>query len=300
MARNTMKWASACAIALMLHACGDGAAPKEGTPAADSLNVPADKSETGVMNVGGKLFSIPSPMETALLIRKLGLPYSKELPLPNEDATRFVSLSQRALALGVYGADLGYVTIHHDGQQAMRTLQTVERLSAGLELTNAFDQHLVERFKKSLSSEDSLLRLTGSAFRSAQEYLKRNSRDNVSTWVLAGGWVESMYLTMAQAGEKPAEGLAQRIGEQRRTLGNLILLLEASDADGSSAPLIAKLKDLQTDYAQVTTSYAFQAPTVDAASKTTYINSTSSVTIPAETVKAIHEKVKAIRSSIIA
>lgn len=295
-----MKWASACAIALVLNACGDGASPKEADTAGDSLNVPAEKGETGVMNVGGKLFSIPSPMETALLIRKLDLPYNKALPLPNEDATRFVSLSQRALALGVYGADLGYVTIHHDAQQAMRTLQTVERLSAGLELSNAFDQHLVERFKQSLGVEDSLLRLTGSAFRSAQEYLKRNSRDNVSTWVLAGGWVESMYLSTAQAGEKPAEALAQRIGEQRRTLNNLILLLESSNEDGASDLLVSKLKELQADYAQVSTTYTFQQPTVDAANKTTYINSTSSVSIPAETLKAIHEKVKAIRSSIIA
>lgn len=294
-----MNWALACTAVLMLHACGDGVRPTEPTSAPDSLQVSNNAADAGVMNVGGKLFSIPSPMETALLIRKLGMPYGKELPLAMDRSGKFATQVQKALALGVYGADLAYVTIHRDGQQAMRTLQTVERLSSELDLSNAFDRKLADRFKQSLGSEDSLLHLTGSAFRSAQEYLKRNSRDDVSTWVLAGGWVESMYLTLGAAGDAPAQAVVDRVGEQRRTLNNLVILLEASAGSGGKE-LIDQLKALQAAYGPVESSYAYVAPKVDAANKTTYIQSTSSITIPPATLKAIQEQILAIRSAITA
>jgi hypothetical protein len=297
---NTMKWTSACLVTAFLVACGDGSRTGADPDASDTLKAPVEQADGGVMSVSGKLFSIPSPVETALLLRKLNMPYGKELPLSTEDVARFVSPSQRALALGIFGADLAYVTIHKDGQRAMKVLQTVERISSELDLSNAFDKELSERFKKSLNSEDSLLRFTGVAFRSAQEYLKNNSRENVSAWVLAGGWVESMYLTMAQMGEVPEQAVAQRIAEQSRTLKDLVALLEASDKEGTSAALVTGLKELLAVYQGVKGTYQFQPPTVDAAAKTTYINSTSSVSISPETVRAISDKVKAIRTSIIA
>lgn len=252
------------------------------------------------MKVGGKLFSIPSPLQTALLIRRSGMPYAKEMPLATEAAAKFAAKQQRALGLGMYGADLAYVTIHKDGQRALKTLQTIEQLSSQLELSNAFDKALLDRFKKSLNSEDSLLRLTGTAFREADGYLKSNERNDVSAWVLAGGWVEGMYLTIGQAGGKMDQAVVDRIGEQKHTLDDLIALLEQTDTEKSATALIASLKDLQGAYSGVSSTYQYQQPTTDVAKKTTYINSVTKTTIAADQVKAIGEKVKAIRSTIIA
>jgi hypothetical protein len=99
--------------------------------------------------------------------------------------------------LGVYGADLAYVTVHKDGQRAMATMQAIEKLGGKLELTNSFDRALLDRFKTNLGSEDSLLQFSGTAFRAADQYLKNNQRDDVSALVFAGGWVESLYLTIS-------------------------------------------------------------------------------------------------------
>jgi hypothetical protein len=99
--------------------------------------------------------------------------------------------------LGIYGADLAYVTVHKDGQRAMATMQAIEKLGNKLELTNSFDRALLDRFKSNLGSEDSLLQFSGTAFRAADQYLKNNQRDDVSALVLAGGWIESLYLTVS-------------------------------------------------------------------------------------------------------
>ena len=267
---------------------------------ADSLDTATQRSETSLMKVGGRIFSIPSPVQTALLIRKVGLPYEKGLPMAADAAEKLVSKVQRSLALGAYGADLAYVTVHNDGQRALSTLQVVQKLSAQLELANAFDKELLDGFKKSLNNEDSLLRFTGSAFRMADQYLKSNSRDDVSALILTGGWVEGMYLILSGTTEKSDASLTNRLGEQRKTLENLVSLLESTDTEKTHGALVAGLKDVLAAFTGVGTTYEFHPPSMDAAKKTTYVNSVSTITMTAEQFKAIADKVKALRATLTA
>lgn len=296
--RYPLLWA-ACA-ALAITGCGGGDDHKhDHASKGDTLDT-VKPAEVGVMNVGGRLFSVPSPVQTALLIRKIGLPYDKALPMDAAQVDRMTSKLQRALALGAFGADLAYVTVHKDGQRALNTLQVVQKLSGQLELTNAFDNAMLDGFKKSLNNEDSLLRMTGSAFRVADKYLKNNDRGDVSALVLAGGWIEGMHLTLSGTNEKSDANLTDRLGEQRRTLENLIDLLSSTDSENTHGALVTGLKEALAAYAGVGTTYAFQPVTTDAAKKTTWVNSTSTVTMSAEQFNAIAGKVKALRALITA
>ncbi len=294
--RNTSIWSSALVLGLMLAACGGGGtgnAPVENTK--DSLNPPPER--TGLLNVGGKIFSIPSPVQTALLIQDLGLPYNNALPFATDSASRFTSKGMKALALGIYGADLAYVTIHKDGQKALKTLKTIEQLSSDLNLSHAFNKELLDGFKNNLNNEDSLLRFSGVAFRSADQYLKMDQQGDVSAAILAGGWIEGLYLTVQDSGKKVDPKIIKRLGEQGHTLNNLISLLEQN---GNDARLIAALKDLASAYTAVHVTYTFEQPTLDAANKTTYINSVTKTEVAPKDLKIIIQKVKAIRISITA
>ena len=52
----------------------------------------------------------------------------------------------------------------------------------GAPLTHAFEATIVERFRDNLSSSDSLLRLSGMAFRAADEYLEQDQRGTSAPW----------------------------------------------------------------------------------------------------------------------
>lgn len=288
-------------FSLALMACGGGGTDTTGAGnGADTLDTTAGSTKQGgLVKVGGKLFNVPSPVETAMLIHRSGIAYDKGLPLPLEQGDAATTKSARALALGIYGADLAYVTIQKDGQRALSTMQAIEKLGTALEVSNAFDRALVERFKGNLTNEDSLLRMSGEAFRSADAYLKNNERDDVSALVLAGGWIEGMHLLLGGTGKLPAE-LAQRVGEQKRTLGDLIALLEQSDKEKTLGSLVDGLKDLASVYAGITTTYQYEAPVTDVPGKTTHINSKSAVTITEDQIKSIAGKLAALRTSILA
>ena len=118
--------------------------------------------------------------------------------------------------------------------------------------------------------------------------------------MLAGGWLESLYLTVSDPAATKDQTLVNRIGEQKNTLAALVDLLERSDKEKVAGPFVAGLKELNTLFAGVTSTYTFQEPVTDAAKKTTFINSTSSITIPADQLGAITAKVAALRNMILA
>lgn len=293
--RITTPWAAALVLGLFLSACGGGGTTTTTTPSADTLKAP--EAGNKVVNVGGKLFSVPSPVQTALLMRKLAMPYDAGLPMATENTTRFTTNQQMALAMGVYGADLAYCTIHKDGQRALTIFKAVEGLGDKLNLKNAFNQALMDGFKKNIGNEDSLLRLGGTAFRTVDMYLKNDQRNDISAMVLAGGWIESLYLSVGQLDGKLDPKLANRIAEQRQSLGNLVELLKQVQAPAS---LVDSLQGLASSFDGVKYTYTFAQPTVDASNRTTYINSVTKAEIPEGTMETIIRKVRALRASITA
>ncbi|MBL8003321.1 MAG: hypothetical protein JNL05_15315 [Flavobacteriales bacterium] len=298
--QRTIQWAFPSVLMLALLGCGgDGPASNGTTGGADTLDTVVEQRTSDVMKVGGRLFNVPSPVQTALLFRKLGLAYDKALMLPVDQVDKLAGRNGKALAMGMFGADLAYATIHKDGTKAIAGLGVIERLSTELEVSNAFGADLVDRFKKNVANEDSLLALNGMAFRAADTYLQDNGRNTVSVLVLTGGWVESLYLTVNAAAGKNDQAISTRVGEQKRTLDDLVKVLEQAQ-DSSLATVVTELKALQQAYAGVTTSYTYEKPVTDPKTKTTHINSKSAVTVTPEQMKAIAAQVNRMRNLILA
>lgn len=282
-------------LMLALGACGTGPSGDQAGATDDTLELNDD--EAAVVKVDNKLFSIPSPVQTVLLIRDLKAPYQADLLLPTDRSTNFASRSQQALALGVYGADMAYAAVHEDGQQSLKLLKAIEGLSDKLGVSNALDSDLVGAFRDNIDDQDGLLRLTGQAFRAVDRYLKNEERHDVSTNVLAGGWIEGLYLTLGANGENLDPRVVDRLAEQGHTLDNLIQLLERNDSDSG---LLVELKGLAVLFRDVTIHYEYVEPTLDPEHKTTYINSVTHASVSAETLAGIVSKVRAIRATIIA
>jgi hypothetical protein len=300
MANQSCKtWVQALAAAALLAACV-GNPPAENPPGADTLSTDGAAKESEAVKVGGRVLSIPSPAQTALAMRKAGLKYQKGAMAPLEKGETTASRLGQAALLGVLGADLSYTTVHQDGQRALMTLQAIEKLASKLELSNAFDRKLLERFKGNMSNEDSLLRLSGAAFRAADQYLKTNDADDASAWIAVGGWTETMHLILSDPASAKSEALMVRVAEQRSTLDNLVAIVDAANKDGHSNALLAALKDARSAMDGVEVEYTYEPPVTEAAKKTTYINGKSTARITAAQFAAIAAKVAALRNMILA
>jgi len=263
----------------------------------DMVEAP-DTVKTGILNVGGQLFSVPSPIQTALLIQKSGITYDKSVLSVSNKVNSYSTDFTRALNLGIYGADLGYVSLYNQTQDALGYLAALKQLTDKLGISAAFDSATMDRIKNNITNKDSMMVLVGIAYRGSDAYLKENQRTDISSLILTGGWLESMHFSLAAYKVKSTDGIRFRIAEQKQALGSIIKIL-ATYSTPEIVDLTAALTDLAKVYEGIQFKYNFVEPVTDTTKKLTYVNSTTEVIVTDEQLKQIAEKLEQIRTKIV-
>lgn len=281
-------------MALVSAGCGSS----EEEQANENEGIDTTKT-TDLITVNGEIFSIPSPIQTAFLIKQTGANFNKQMLNDPKKSGSYSTNFQKALNLGVYGADLGYVTLYDQTQDAIGFMTSVKRLGEELGVAGAFDMSLMKRFEQNIGKKDSMLVLVSSAYRASDTYLKNNERNDVSGLVLAGGWIESLYFVTNVPNAQSNAEITRRIAEQKSSLQSLIKLLTPYYSQPEYTELIDSLNDLASAFEGVEFKYTYQKPTVDAEKKLTTINSTTEVKITPEQIKTISEKIQSIRTQIV-
>jgi len=278
--------------------------PSSTEPSLDDLtsnDIKKNEEEAGVVVVGNRLFSIPSPVQTSILVKESGAEY--DISLLNKDISvdKYATKFQKGLNLGIYGADLGYVNLYGQTQDAVNYLNAAKKLSDELGVTSAFSEAFITRFQENLGNTDSLLLIVSDAYQLIDEYLQNNENNDIGGLVLAGGWIEALYFTTEVYKKNPTTELKQRIGEQKFSIENLIKMLNtyANNDIEQYQELVTYLMELQVLYDQVTVRYEYAEPIVDAANKITTIKNKTEVDLTSELVVSISEKVNMIRTSIV-
>lgn len=247
----------------------------------------------------GKLFSVPSPVQTALLIRSSNLKYDESLLNSEANIGNYTTNTAKALNLGIYGADLGYATLYDQNAKALSYLNVVESLSNDLGIAGAFDAKFLERFEANSSNQDSMLVILTDAFRKGDMFLKENDRKNSSALILTGGWLESMHFATNLYAKSNDERIFHRIGEQKQSLETIIEILKEYNTDGVNDEILAQLNSLNELFQTVEITNEFVEPTTDEAKKLTTIKNKSTMTMSKELEENIKAKVAEIRASIV-
>lgn len=258
-----------------------------------------------LVKVDNILFSLPSPIQIAMLIKKTGANYDKGLLNTTKTVKNYTTNFSKAINLGVYGADMGYVTIYDQTQDALSYLNAIKILSESLGISGAFEKSTMERFEKNIGTKDSILAIVGDAFRSSDTYLKDNQRKDISALIITGGWIEGLYYASLTAKKNPHQELINRIGEQKTTLANLIKMVSEFSYNDDGSPnkefsdLANNLIDLSNIFEGIEFTYTYEQPSIDTVNKITVINSSSNVKITPEHLNQITEKIQSIRNQII-
>lgn len=269
------------------------------TPKKDN-NLKADSVKSTLFQVGDEIFSIPSPIQSAAMLKNQGANFDIELLNSPNKAPSYSTKFQQAVNLGVYGADLGYVTIYEQTQNALSYLNSTKKIADKLGVSGAFSPELIERFELNMGDKDSMLVLVSEAYRASDSYLKNSERNDVGGLILAGGWIEALYYTSQASKDLNNQSLKNRIGEQKSSLENLIKLLQKyASQNGEVADFVEELIDLYYMFDEVEITYTFVKPSTDPDVKTTTINSTSEIVITDEQITIITDMIAQIRNNII-
>ena len=172
------------------------------------------------------MYTLPSPFETLTLLRESGVPYNTDFlydPAHVADAEGTVS---KAIVLGVYGANLSYVSVFEDNPSSIKYLACITRLMEDLGIGQAFSGGTMDRIMTNRTNPDSVQQIVSEAYYSANALLKDNAQEHLAAIVLAGGWLEGLYIATQLAETTPDnEELMATITDQKYALENLLELL---------------------------------------------------------------------------
>jgi len=259
-----------------------------------------DSMQGTLIKFDNTLFSIPSPYEIAFLVKNSNLDFDKSLLNPYNKSHNYTNNFQKALNLGVYGANLGYLNVFEQNSEGIQYFSVIKILSQELGIENAFDKQTITRIENNLGNKDSLMFIISNSYRKADQYLKDNNRNDIGVLILAGGWLESTYMLTQLSQSSKNKEIATRIGEQKHPLDNLIKILSPYyNQSKEYAELIDVLIDLAYDFDGIDINYTYSAPTVDVKNKLTVINSKSELIMTDQQLKTISDKISAIRKKIV-
>jgi len=190
------------------------------------------------------LATIPLPLEAAEIFKNEGVIYDKNYLNALDNIINYTTNTQKALNFGVYGVDLSYATMFDQTQACMQYINCSKKIAEELGLTTIFDAETIERIENNIENKDSILDIAEQSYRQADSYLKNTQQDELAALVIAGGWIEGLYLGTRQATKNTENSqINQKINNQKKSLKALINLLE-SFKNENTAFLINQLKQL--------------------------------------------------------
>ena len=229
--------------ALMLASCGGEPKPAAEEPTAE---MSAEMSEEDLAKADEMIQNMPSPIEMAILVKHAGGEYNAALLNDVKNLDNYVTNGKKTINMGVYSSDVGYTSLYKQTQETVFYLNNVRKLSDAIGLSDAFDQSMFDRVEANIENRDSLLQILSASYDMANEYLKENNRMNTSILMLAGGWIESMYLAanLGANGGRPQDIIALRLLEQELVLAKIIAAMRMVDDDPLVAEFAQKLEQL--------------------------------------------------------
>lgn len=170
-------------------------------------------------------FVVPSPIQTSILLRDLNLGFKDDLIMSAISVDKFTTTTKKSLALGLIGADISYLNLYDQRDQAIKHLQIAKDLINDLEITPAFDNHFLKKIELNIGNNDSIISYLSEVYRKGDLYLKANERRDICSLIIAGGWIESSYFISQLYKQKQQQEIFNLILYQRDILENLIKIL---------------------------------------------------------------------------
>ncbi len=245
-------------------------------------------------------YSLPSPLETAMIIKRTGSRFDAEILNPPNRATKYNTNFKKALNLGVYSADLSYSGMFDQTQVTVQYMASSKILAKGLGITDVINEEVIKKIEDNKDNREAVMNIISETFMSSNAYLKENDRVALSVMVLVGGWVEGLYLAtnLTKGVIDNNKQLVDRIIYQKLSLMTVISLLESYPNNEDLQNLTLDMYQLKSifDKVKIVNTTEVEANT-NAEKKITTIKSESETFMTPETFSELVQKVKEIRDT---
>lgn len=233
-------------FSIFLFSCGGDSKSTNETIANDSINKGVSKSDTS--NNSAAVFALPAPLQIATVLKNSSVVFSEKLLVPAKAKRTFSSDYFRAINLGIYTTDLGYSTLFGQKQTTLNYYKEVNTLLNDLQISPNITKNQFKNFEKNLDNSDSLCSVILKSFGQWQSYFQENKREEVGLYILAGTYIEGLYLSLNHPTIQSKKEFRNLIGQQKLFLDNVLELSNYMDKKPEFDDLYSKLGAIQQAY----------------------------------------------------
>jgi len=243
-----------------LVSCGGG--KKEESDQSSEFDNAASEVQKKVTSV---IYEIPSPADMPFIIQATGADFNGGLVSDIGKVDKFLSSNKvAALNLGIYATDVGYLVTYDQIQEALNYMEGCQKIAEQLGIQNVVDAAVMQRFEDNIQDHEILGEIINQMIDDSDTYLKESDRNNIAALVLAGTFIEGLYVSTQLVTTYPKDILSNDernliltpvidlILDQEKALGDMIDLLKSIDIKGDWIEgLINSLEELQNNYKEL-------------------------------------------------
>ncbi len=288
-------------IAVSMAGCGS----EKRKSGSDELSLSESEINAGILedvNSAKQIFySLPSPLETAMLIKNAGASYNEDLLNSVDNTSNYTTNKSMALNLGIYTTDLSFASLFDQTQTSIRYMNAAKRMADGLGILDAIDNNTIDMLEENINNRDRIMDIISETFMNSSSFLTENERPALACIVLVGGWVEGLYIASTLVGDANIEGnkLVERIVDQKLSFDIVMHLLEDNKDNIDVAEILTEISDLKSTFDKIIITTTSIQAVPDEESNVTVLKSKSTIEITPEVFQELQEKVKMLRSNFI-
>lgn len=280
---------------VVLSSCGGG--DNKGEEAEQAVDTTTTEAVEQVNPVSETFFQVPSPGEMLTFIRMIGGKNNKNTTFLNspDNSKNYTDNKSKAVNFGIYSCDLSYCSIFEIGADALKYFKTVKQMGDQIGVSKSINSEIMKRLESNVGNSDSLAVITDDVYFQSFETLEQGGQGNTLALVVAGGWIESLFIATNLSKYEENSPVIERLADQKYTLENLVEFLKKHEADAGVAAVKADFNGLLTEFNKIESKDVTGAGKDEKGKK--IMGGGQQLVMNEATYKAIVEKVKTIRNS---
>lgn len=247
-------------------------------------------------------YALPTPIEVSLLIKNSGITYQSTLLNDPSNASQYLTNSKMALNFGVYITDLTYAGLFEQAQTMLQYKQAIMKLTDGLGMQAAIDQNIMRQLESSINNREEMLRIISDAYASCTAYLSEDDRYFLTVAILAGGWIEGMYIATSLTNENLAsieDRMKQLVVDQKLTFDLMWEAMSSLEHISDIAGLMREMSDLARIFNEINVEQTPNQVIYDTESKSTELEASAVNNITPELYAEVKMQIQVLRNNFI-
>lgn len=246
-------------------------------------------------------YSLPSPIETAMIIRSAGATYNENLLNSVDNASNYTTNKSMALNLGVYTCDLSFASLYDQTEASIDYMNAAKKMADGLGILDAISDETIEELEENINNRDVIMEIISDTFMNSSSFLHENERASVAAIVLVGGWMEGLFLAtqIVDLDSLENNALVDRIMDQKLSLDIVLKLLDESKDNEDVQEILADVENLKATFDKVELRSSQIETSYDEETEVTTIKSKTSSNLTPEVFTELKGKIETIRNKYI-